>query len=281
MASQSNPNVPPLGGEAPADESRPIEERHPTSVTSIESRRSLPPDANISRRSSATHATPLDAIFILLASVTLLVLILSLSPVRQTEPFQNLPDWFRSAVSSFWSRLTVGAGALSTIGLRKWLDRSPAPNYLVWISSLTAGLLAAVLFSAAVIIPPPATVLTGSIEEPKPNQTVSRRTFVCKGRVNGVGPQTHLWLAVEANNHIWPKEREVHVLADGTWENTIYEDGATDKFSISLLSATPAAEKQIDDWIEAGKKSGQYAELNGIPAAERIARVDGIKLRAN
>jgi hypothetical protein len=88
-------------------------------------------------------------------------------------------------------------------------------------------------------------------------------------------------LAVEVNNHIWPKEREIHVLADGTWQNTVYEDGATDRFAISLLSANSEAEKQIDQWIEAGKKTGQYGELLGIPGTERIARVDGLRLKPN
>ena len=71
------------------------------------------------------------------------------------------------------------------------------------------------------------------------------------------------------------------VLADGTWQNTVYEDGATDRFAISLLSANSEAEKQIDQWIEAGKKTGQYGELLGIPGTERIARVDGLRLKPN
>jgi hypothetical protein len=239
-------------------------------------------DPNASRGSSAkANPTPLDVIFILFASVALVVLILSFSAVRGAQPFQNIPDWLVGAVSSVWNRLFIGAGAVGSLGLRKWIDRSPAPNYLIWISGLTAGLLVAVLFSVAIIIPPPAAVLNANIDEPKSGQTVSRRTFLCKGRATGIGPETHLWLAVEVNNRIWPKEREIHVLADGSWENTVYEDGATDKFSVSLLSADTEGEKQINQWIESGRKTGQYAQLVGIPGAERIARVDGLKLKPN
>ena len=191
------------------------------------------PEPNADQRSSTrTNPTPLDAIFILFASVALTVLILSFSAVRGAQPFQNIPGWLVSAVSNFWNRLFVGAGTLGTLGLRRWFDRSPAPNYLIWIPVFTVGLLAAVLFSAALVIPPPASMLNASIEEPRPAETVTRRTFVCKGRATGVGPETHLWLAVEVNNHIWPKEREIHVLADGTWQNTVYEDGATDRLSL-------------------------------------------------
>jgi hypothetical protein len=48
-------------------------------------------------------------------------------------------------------------------------------------------------------------------------------------------PNTHLWLVVEVNNGVWPKEGELHVLADGSWESTVYEDGATDKFSLAEM----------------------------------------------
>ena len=239
------------------------------------------PDPHAARVSSRNNPTPLDVIFILFASVMLVVLILSFTPVRGVQPFQNLPVWFVSAVSSFWNRLIVGGGAVGTLAVRKWLDRSPSPNYLLWISAFTLGLLAVILFSAAVLIPPPAMILKGSIIEPHLGETVARRTFHCNGTATGVGPESHLWLAVEVNNRVWPKERELHVLADGSWENTVYEDGATDKFSLSLLSANADAEKQITQWIEAGKKTGQYAELVGIPGTERLARIDGLRLKSN
>src|SRR6202044_1886559 len=49
-------------------------------------------DPNANRRSPArNNPPPLDAIFILFASVALVVLILSFSPVRGAQPFQNLP----------------------------------------------------------------------------------------------------------------------------------------------------------------------------------------------
>ena len=282
MASQSSPNLPPLSEDSPSAEPRRPEEKRAAQVMSIASMLPPTPDSEAARQSpSRNNPTPLDVIFILFASVVLVVLVLSLSPVRGAQPFQNLPDWFVAAVSNVWNRLFLGAGALGSLGLRKWLDRSPAPNYLLWISALTAGLLVATLFSVALIIPPPATVVTGRIAEPKPGQIVTRRTFVCKGKAYGVGAQTHLWLAVEANNHVWPKEREVHVSADGTWENAVYEDGATDKFSVSLLSASPDAEKTINQWIEDGQKTGQYKELGGIPGTERIYRVDGLRLKPN
>src|ERR1700693_2569867 len=125
------------------------------------------PVPNSNRRSSArSNPTPLDVIFILFASVALVVLILSFTAVRGTQPFQNIPNWLISAVSNVWSRFFLGAGTLGSLGLRKWLDRSPAPNYLIWIPAFTVGLLAATLFSVALVIPPPAAVLNARIGEP-------------------------------------------------------------------------------------------------------------------
>jgi hypothetical protein len=242
---------------------------------------STPPDPRTTPQvRTKTNPSPLDVIFILFASVALVVLVLSFSPVRGTQPFQNIPDWLVKAVSNFWNRLFVGAGALGSLALRKWLDRSAAPNYLVWISVFTVGLLGAVLFSATLVIPPPATILTATIDEPKKEQVVSRRTFICKGHATGVGSDAHLWLIVEVNNRVWPKERELHVLADGSWESIVYEDGATDKFSLAIYAANAQAEKFINDWIETGKRTGEYKEIVGIPGAERIARVDDLRSKA-
>jgi hypothetical protein len=237
-------------------------------------------DPNVHRPATTrNNPTPLDVIFILFASVALVFFILSFSVVQGAEFFQNA-QWLIHAVSNVWSRLSIGAGTLASLGLRRWLDRSPAPNYFVWIPVFTGSMLVAILFTISRTIPPPPAVLKATIDEPKAGQTVTRRTFICKGTARGVGPQTHLWLAIEANNHIWPKESEVRV-SDGTWENTVYEDGATDRFSISLFSANDAAERQITQWIEAGKRTGQYTELVGIPGTVRLARIDNLKLKAN
>ena len=87
-----------------------------------------------------------------------------------------------------------------------------------------------------------------------------------------------LWLAVEANGFVWPKEVEVHIDKD-RWSGTIFEDGATKKFSIALLIAHPDADTFIRKWLEEGRRKGAYAEMKGIPGTERVARVDGLRLR--
>jgi len=141
-----------------------------------------------------TNPTPLDVIFILFSSVVLVVLIVSFTPISGTQPFQNLPPWFVKAVSSMWTLLFAGAGTAGTLALRRWLDRSPTPNYFVWISVFTVGLLGAGTLDAYVVqkqtpsVPP---LVTATIEMPKTGDTGTGRTFTCKGRAT-TAPNTHL-----------------------------------------------------------------------------------------
>lgn len=116
------------------------------------------------------------------------------------------------------------------------------------------------------------------IDEPRTNQFVGR-TIRCSGIATDVQPQMHLWLAVEADGLIWPREGEVFVDKENRWSGTIFEDGATRKFSAALLIASPEGDRLIREWLEDGRRKGEYAEMKGIPGTERLARVDGLRLR--
>jgi hypothetical protein len=116
-----------------------------------------------------------------------------------------------------------------------------------------------------------------TIDEPRPNQTVGR-TINCIGSAIRIQPSMHLWLAVEANGFIWPKEGEVFVDKENQWRATIFEDGAAKRFSVALLVTGPEGDKVIREWLEDGRRKGEYVEMKGIGGAERIARVDGLRL---
>jgi hypothetical protein len=119
--------------------------------------------------------------------------------------------------------------------------------------------------------------VTGSVSNPQPNETV-RRTFQCSGVVTGMQPGLSLWLAVEAGDLVWPKESRVAPGQDNKWSATVFEDGATETFAVSLFVADSKADRRIGKWLEAGRGTGKYSELRGIPGARRIARVDGLRL---
>jgi hypothetical protein len=116
----------------------------------------------------------------------------------------------------------------------------------------------------------------GEINEPKRSQVVER-TISCSGWVEGVDPECHLWLAVEANGYIWPKEREFFADDDGSWKVTIYEEGATAAFSLSLFVANKQAHKKIRAWLDKGDATGNYVKMRRVPGTRRIASVDGLR----
>jgi hypothetical protein len=119
--------------------------------------------------------------------------------------------------------------------------------------------------------------VTGSITEPQPNAIVSR-TFKCSGIVSGMQPGLSLWLLIEAQGFVWPKESKVTPDPDNRWSATVFEDGANEAFGVALFVADSKAEKRIGKWLEAGRATGNYSELKGIPGARRLARVDGLRL---
>jgi hypothetical protein len=120
--------------------------------------------------------------------------------------------------------------------------------------------------------------VTGSITDPKPEQTVGR-TFQCSGIVTGLQPGLSLWLAVEAGTHVWPRESKIVLDKDNKWSVTVFEDGASETFSVALYVADAAVDKRISKWLETGRCTGAYPELKGISGARRLARVDDLRLK--
>ena len=121
--------------------------------------------------------------------------------------------------------------------------------------------------------------VTGSFNEPKSNEAVGR-TIQCSGIVSGLQSGLNLWLVVEAGDLLWPKETKVLPNED-KWCVPIFEDGVTEQFAVSLFVADTSADRRIKEWLEAGRRTGQYSELRGIPGARRLARVDGLRRKTS
>jgi hypothetical protein len=183
--------------------------------------------------------------------------------------------------SSKWpSLLAYGISGIVAV-LLIILLRPVVPNNLIWL--LAVGILVPLLgyiitdFHARHSLPSDkGQRLRAAIDDPRPNQTVIR-TIHCSGSATNIPPNMHLWLVIEANGFIWPKEGEVHIDKD-RWSATIFEDGVSNQFSVALLIANPEADKFIREWLEQGKRKGKYARIKVIPGTERIARVDGLHL---
>lgn len=115
----------------------------------------------------------------------------------------------------------------------------------------------------------------GEISLPKPG-TALARTITCEGTARNIAKPCTLWLMVEVDNQIWPKEGQIQLDRYGKWRATIFEDGHSEEFSIGLYVATQAATDNIRRWLEVGRMTGNYPGMRGIPGTRRIARVDGL-----
>ena len=163
--------------------------------------------------------------------------------------------------------------------------RSAVPDNLVLLLSVVILALLVGYIATAVDARhrPPALQLVApqrpraTIDAPSPNQIVVR-TIPCSGSATGIQPDMHLWLAVEANGFIWPKEGEVYMDEEGRWSATIFEAGAAKEFSVALLIANSEANKVIRTWLEKGRRNGEYALMKRISGTERLARADGLRL---
>ena len=117
----------------------------------------------------------------------------------------------------------------------------------------------------------------GEITSPVEFQSVPR-AFRSAGSASDVGSDVHLWLAVEVNGLIWPKEGQIFPDESGAWTATVFEDGVTDAFRLSLFAADRRAHKTIQAWLNSGRKSGTYSQITSLAGARRVAGVDGLRL---
>jgi hypothetical protein len=109
-------------------------------------------------QSGKANPTPLDVLFILAASVVLLLLLLWMATSIAGHPlFTDLPPWLKSIVSELWTKVLVGsAGAgAGILALRKYIFQSrPSLNYMIWIPATTFGLIIA-LFAVEQLVTKP------------------------------------------------------------------------------------------------------------------------------
>ncbi len=103
------------------------------------------------------NPTPLDVLFVLSASVVLLLLLLWMATTLAGRPmFTDLPPWLKSIVSELWTKVLVGSGVAgaAVLALRKYvLQARPTLNYLIWTPVTTAILIVA-LFAVEKALPP-------------------------------------------------------------------------------------------------------------------------------
>ena len=116
----------------------------------------------------------------------------------------------------------------------------------------------------------------GVIDSPKEGEDVGRM-IECSGKAECITPNIHLWLAVEINGSIWPKGDEIEVDRTERWKSTVFEDGATRNFSLTLFVANDQANDDIKRWMQNGYNYNNFEKLSWIWGMNRLYRVDGLR----
>lgn len=113
----------------------------------------------------------------------------------------------------------------------------------------------------------------GAIDEPGQGQTL-QADFVASGTVQDAGKDVRIWLAVEIDDRIWPKEGRVVLRdAEGHWSQAVFEDGTADEFSLSLWAANAEADRSLRAWLDASNRTRVFPELRPLPGMKRLDRV--------
>jgi|SRR5271167_4839393 len=101
------------------------------------------------------NPTPLDVIFIVFTSITLLLLLLWIATtLGGQQMFNHVPPFLEDMVKSVWTKISMTGASLGALLLRRYIDKSPAPNYLLWIPGFMMFLLVA-LFLVQQTVPRP------------------------------------------------------------------------------------------------------------------------------
>lgn len=97
------------------------------------------------------NPTPLDVLFILSASITILLFLLWVLPGNGTR-FSNPPQFILTMVKSIWAKLSFAAGSATVLVIRKFVETRPSPNYLLWIPGFVMFMIVA-LFALSKALP--------------------------------------------------------------------------------------------------------------------------------
>jgi uncharacterized protein YjbI with pentapeptide repeats len=113
------------------------------------------------------------------------------------------------------------------------------------------------------------------INYPTDGAEVGDKITVC----GDIGPSQlngHLWLAVEQEDLIWPKDPEVPVTGPNSeWTVTVYEEGTPSggKFHLALYLVEDEGHQRIIEWLSIGNATDAFPGLRKIPTSTLLGRI--------
>jgi hypothetical protein len=118
--------------------------------------------------------------------------------------------------------------------------------------------------------------IKGTIRQPVEGQVVPAN-FEASGTASNLGQDAYLWLMIEIDDSIWPKEGRIMVGRDEHWIQPVFEDGVGGQFSLSLWAANSDADNKLRAWLDQGNRTRTFPPLRPLPGMRRLARVSGLK----
>jgi uncharacterized protein YjbI with pentapeptide repeats len=96
----------------------------------------------------------------------------------------------------------------------------------------------------------------------------AKEKITVRGKISQWQREWHLWLAVEKENLIWPKDPEVPVTGPNSeWAVTVYEEGThpDSELTLVLYLVEDEGHQWIRDWLSIGNATGTFPGLIKIP----------------
>jgi hypothetical protein len=123
----------------------------------------------------------------------------------------------------------------------------------------------------------PFEAVIGTISEPQEGDSV-KTTFEAAGTVHNLGRGVTIWLTVEIDDKIWPKEGRVFVDTHGRWSQVVFEDGNAGQIGLSLWAVNVEADRKLRAWLNGGNRTRTFPELRPLPGMKRLARAEIIRV---
>lgn len=121
---------------------------------------------------------------------------------------------------------------------------------------------------------------SGEIRAPKDAQEVSS-SLVVEGELSPIPPAHHVWLALETEGLLFPREPEIPARA-GHFELEIEpEEAPGEPFSLVLMLVGAKGQRAIEYWLLQGALGEGYPGFERVPGATRLAAVNGLVLRSD
>jgi hypothetical protein len=126
--------------------------------------------------------------------------------------------------------------------------------------------------------PLPIEAARGTIDAPVRHQTLPEH-FVASGTAEKIGKHVYLWLTLDINDWIWPKNGRVY-LDGGRWEQRVHDPTAAE-YGLTLWAVTAEADRRLRHWLKEGTLRRSFPGLPPLTGMSELAHVSHLRRAEN